>query len=248
MVSALDKWAPIIGLQPVTILSDHKSLESWTKEVLDTLSGPAGRRARWHEFLSRFNIQVIYVPGKCNQIPDALSRWAYPASQALADVSFHGSAADAAEMKEIIEEEIKLEHGGVLVVECGRITADEWASIFSTPTAAKRPLALNLFSGTGSVTEALIGMGYDVHTLDVRRVNHPTFCVDILKWDYRAIPPHTYQVIFASPPCEEFSVAKTIGERNLGYALKLVQHTLQIIDFFAAGEMGYGESSNWDFG
>ena len=76
-------------------------------------------------------------------------------------------------------------------MECGRITADEWASIFSTPTAAKRPLALNLFSGTGSVTEALIGMGYDVHTLDVRRVNHPTFCVDILKWDYRAIPPHT---------------------------------------------------------
>ena len=105
------------------------------------------------------------------------------------------------------------------------------ASIFSTPTAAKRPLALNLFSGTGSVTEALTGMGYDVHTLDVRRVNHPTFFIGSLKWDYRAIPPHTYEVIFASPPCEEFSVAKTVVERNLGYALKLVQHTLQIIDF-----------------
>ena len=105
LVSALAKWVGVIGLQPVLILSDHKSLESWSKEVLDTPSGPAGRRARWHEFLSRFNLQVVYIPGIKNDIPDALSRWAYPASQALADVSFHGSAADALEMKNIISKE-----------------------------------------------------------------------------------------------------------------------------------------------
>ena len=160
LVSALDKWAPIIGLQPVTILSDHKSIESWSKEILDTPSGPAGRRGRWHEFLSRFNLQVIYVPGKHNEIADSLSRWAYPASQALADVSFHGSAADAEEMKRIISEEAKVERDGGQV---GAVEAD------AQPTSHKKPLALNLFSGTGSVTRALERMGFEVHSLDLQR-------------------------------------------------------------------------------
>ena len=47
IIMALQKWESWIGLQPVLILTDHKSLESWTKEVLDTPSGPIGRRARW---------------------------------------------------------------------------------------------------------------------------------------------------------------------------------------------------------
>ena len=51
-----------------------------------------------------------------------------------------------------------------------------------------------------------------------------------MQWDYRAIEPGTYDVIFVSPPCQDFSVAKTIGKRNLGYALKLVQCALQIVE------------------
>ena len=46
IVLALQKWASWIGLQPILVLTDHKSLESWATEVLDTPSGPAGRRAR----------------------------------------------------------------------------------------------------------------------------------------------------------------------------------------------------------
>ena len=207
----------------MTIFSHHKSLESWSKEILDTPSGPAGRRARWHEFLSRFNIQVIYVPGKCNQIPDSLSRWAYPASQALADVSFHGSAADAEEMKRIINDEAIAERSGVQKVEA--VEAD------ATPTANRKPLALNLFSGTGSVSRALERMGFEVNSLDLQRSGNPTFCVDVLQWDFHAIEPETYVVIFMSPPCQDFSVAKTIGKTNLGYALKLIQRSLQIAEY-----------------
>jgi hypothetical protein len=59
IVCALFKWAKWIGVQPVLILTDHKSLESWATELLDTPSGPAGRRARWHELFSRFNLEVI---------------------------------------------------------------------------------------------------------------------------------------------------------------------------------------------
>ena len=101
------KWAGWIGLQPVLIRTDHKSLEDWVKEKMDTPSGPAARRARWHETLSKFDLEVQYLPGKENVVADALSRFAYPACKAFQDASFHGSAAAREEMKAIIEEELR---------------------------------------------------------------------------------------------------------------------------------------------
>ena len=73
--------------------TNHNSGESWYKEDLCTLLGPLGRRCRWHEFLSRYHIEVVYKPGKDNTVADGLSRWAYPA-QSADDTNFHGSAAD----------------------------------------------------------------------------------------------------------------------------------------------------------
>ena len=106
MVSSLKKWAGWIGLQPVLITTDHKSLEDWVTEKVDTPSGPAARRARWHEILSKFDLTVKYVPGKDNVVADAMSRFAYPACKAFQDNSFHGSVESHAEMKKIIEEEL----------------------------------------------------------------------------------------------------------------------------------------------
>ena len=59
--------------------------------------------------MSKFNLKVEYVPGKDNVVADAMSRWAYPASAALHDCSWHGSAQDWAEMQAILQE--KLEAG-----------------------------------------------------------------------------------------------------------------------------------------
>ena len=64
IVLALMKWETWIGLQPVLVLTDHQALEHWAKEVLDAPSGPVGRRSRWHQFFSRFDLSVGYVPGK----------------------------------------------------------------------------------------------------------------------------------------------------------------------------------------
>ena len=50
IVSALKKFAGYIGLRKVSIVTDHECLKSWYKEHVDTPSGPAGRRGRWHEF------------------------------------------------------------------------------------------------------------------------------------------------------------------------------------------------------
>jgi len=117
IIMALQKWQSWIGLQPILVLTDHQALESWAREVLDTPSGPIGRRARWHQILSRFDITVGYVPGRENCIADVLSRWAYPASQAFGDVSKHGSEKDREEVEKIMERERKDEKDCLIVEE-----------------------------------------------------------------------------------------------------------------------------------
>ena len=99
VVSALRKWAGWIGLQPILILRDHKSLEDGVLENMDTPSGPAGRRVRWHETLSKFDLTVQYGQRKDNIVTDALSRFAYPAAKAFQDSSFHGNEEARLEMK-----------------------------------------------------------------------------------------------------------------------------------------------------
>ena len=57
------------------MLTDHKALESWYNEHLDTPSGPLGRRGRCNEVFSRFYLTVEYLQGEDNLLPDVLSRW-----------------------------------------------------------------------------------------------------------------------------------------------------------------------------
>ena len=93
IVTCLLKFQSWIGGQEVTVQTDHSAIVKWYKEELTTISGPLGRRGRWHEFLSRFNLFIQYRPGKDNEAADALSRWAYPAGEAQ-DTNFHGSDCD----------------------------------------------------------------------------------------------------------------------------------------------------------
>ena len=105
IVVALIKWAGWIGFQKVTVKTDHQSLQYWTAEHVDTPSGPRGRRARWHEVLSQFNLDMEYHAGKDNVVADAMSRWAYPASNNREDVSIHGSAIADEEVRKMLQKE-----------------------------------------------------------------------------------------------------------------------------------------------
>ena len=113
IVCALRKWSGHIGLQPVVVCTDHQSLQSWHKEHVDTPSGPAARRARWNETFAKFDLSVVYVPGKDNTVADCLSRWAYPAGKAWMDISRHGDAEETEEAKRIIEMKKAMEQEGV---------------------------------------------------------------------------------------------------------------------------------------
>ena len=74
LVSCLSKSESWIGGRNVTVLKDHKSLESWYKEDLCTMAGPLGHRERWHEFLRRYNIVVVFKPGPDNVIAEGDAR------------------------------------------------------------------------------------------------------------------------------------------------------------------------------
>ena len=44
----------------------------------------------------------MYVPGKDHTVVDCMSRWAYPASKGMADVSAHEDEEETKEAKRII--------------------------------------------------------------------------------------------------------------------------------------------------
>ena len=88
---------------------------------------------------------------------------------------------------------------------------------------------LELFSGTGSVGKVAKELGYDVVSLDLKDANINT---DILNWDYKQFNRNNLQIIWASPPCVEYSIAKTTGVRKIDYANSIVQKTIEIITYF----------------
>jgi hypothetical protein len=98
------------------------------------------------------------------------------------------------------------------------------------PPETKR--ALDLFSGKGSVTQALEKNGFEVVSVDINPKFNPTHPVDILHWDYRQYRPGHFQVISASVPCNEYSRAKTVGVRKMEESDRLVQKTLEIVAYF----------------
>ena len=92
-----------------------------------------------------------------------------------------------------------------------------------------KPQALDLFSGTKCVARVLETMGFEVVTVDKDPAWHPEIFVDVLQWEFWNLPRGQFQVIFASPPCTEYSQALTTRPRDLQAAHALVWRTLKII-------------------
>ena len=89
---------------------------------------------------------------------------------------------------------------------------------------------LELFSGTGSVGNVCRRLGCEVTSLD--RDMPADIRMDILDWHYASLPPNSFDVIWASLPCTEYSRAKTVGVRKLDEANAIVKRTLEIIRYF----------------
>ena len=90
---------------------------------------------------------------------------------------------------------------------------------------------LNLFSGTDSVASPWRKNNHEVNSVDIDRRFNPEICEDILQLSYCKLD--TPDVIWASPPCDQYSRARTRGPpRNLVLADSLVAKTIEITRHF----------------
>ena len=94
--------------------------------------------------------------------------------------------------------------------------------------------ALVLFRGTGSVDRSLEKLGFHVDSLDMYKKSHATWTCDIMDWNYLHLEPGIYDFIWSSPPCTEYSRARTTAKlpRNFDLADSIVAKSLEIIRYF----------------
>ena len=70
ILEALLKWEDKLVGRKFTVITDHQALEFFSKQ-----KHLSGRQARWAEYLSRFDFEVVYVKGQYNIVADCLSRY-----------------------------------------------------------------------------------------------------------------------------------------------------------------------------
>jgi site-specific DNA-cytosine methylase len=105
---------------------------------------------------------------------------------------------------------------------------------------------LELFSGTGSVGKCCKQLGWDVVSVDLLLpADHQ---IDIMNFDYKQYSKDEFDIVWASPPCTEYSnlqscwlgrkkkdgiiYTKEIMEKNMDEADKLVLKAFEIIEYF----------------
>ena len=71
MMKALTHWRPYLGWtkELFTIMTDHANLQYWKSP-----KNLNQRTACWHTDLQEYDFDILYIPGKTNIPPDALSR------------------------------------------------------------------------------------------------------------------------------------------------------------------------------
>ena len=87
---------------------------------------------------------------------------------------------------------------------------------------------LELFSGTESFSNVAKERGHKVFTIEKESKFNPSLCKDINVLEIKDVP-FKPDIIWASPPCTQYSHAKRSGVRDIEGSNKMVIKTLEII-------------------
>ena len=85
-----------------------------------------------------------------------------------------------------------------------------------------------LFSGPGSVGRIAKEFCYIAISFDLKNAN---INEDILKFDYKKFDKD-FDIIWSSPPCIEYSIAKQTGTRKNDEANEAMKKIIEIINYF----------------
>ena len=95
--------------------------------------------------------------------------------------------------------------------------------------------SLDLFCGTKSFSKVAYEFNYETYTLDILPKFEPTYCCDIMTWEYKQLPVGYFDVIWASPNCKDYSSMNFLSgnlNKDLTESDNFVKKVLEIIDYF----------------
>ena len=117
------------------------------------------------------------------------------------------------------------------------------------------PVVLELFCGTKSIGKAFREIGWEVFSLDLDPKCNADLCKDIMDVTPDDLPPKV-DFLWASPPCTEYSIARTNAKksRDLEGSDVVVQRALTFARFFGCpfalessdGAPANERCSSWD--
>jgi hypothetical protein len=87
-------------------------------------------------------------------------------------------------------------------------TRQEWLDFKSKHFTSGKPLALELFKGTGSIDKAIqANKDFDVVSFDIDKYFKPDICADFMTFNFKEVfEPGEFQYLWSSPVCTSWSI------------------------------------------